>query len=148
MELFRTFSRFISAASDFFSSKRSVLYPELFWILCTGLGSQTHPQFLKNVDFWWKLTSPFVVIESREWYFDLFRMQNSENFPRLCSWTPLGRACRPLPQDSLIIKLAPPKKLLDMALKVWVEEKLGEQKEDIEIKIFSSTLSFKQSWHY
>ena len=50
------------------------------------------PQTLESVDFWHKLSSPFVVAEPWEQCFELFRMQNSQNFPVLCPWTPLRRA--------------------------------------------------------
>ena len=49
------------------------------------------PQTLKSVDFWCKLSSPYVVAEPRERCFQLFRMQNSQNFPGLRPWTSLGR---------------------------------------------------------
>ena len=50
------------------------------------------PQTLQSMDFWCKLSSPFVIAEPRERCFELFRMQNSKNFPGLCPWTPLGKA--------------------------------------------------------
>ena len=75
-----------------------VPYRELFWSRYTGLGSQT--QTLKNVKINSsknrQLTFHTLVpqcVEPREEYFELLRMQNSQNFPGLCSWTPLGRAC-------------------------------------------------------
>ena len=53
--------------------------------------------------------------EPRERWFELFRMQNSQNFPRLRPWIPLGRAYSatttpnpPPPPDT-------PKKLLHTA---------------------------------
>ena len=33
--------------------------------------------------------------EPQERCFELFRMQNSQNFPTLCPWTPLGKAYSP-----------------------------------------------------
>ena len=42
--------------------------------------------------FWCKFLSPFLVPEPQEQCFEIFRMQNSQKFPGLCTWTPLGRA--------------------------------------------------------
>ena len=50
------------------------------------------PQTLKSVDFWCKLSSPFIVTEPQEQCFELFRMQNSQHFPGFHPWTPLGKA--------------------------------------------------------
>ena len=52
----------------------------------------SNPQIFKSVDFWCKLLSTFLVAEPREQCFELFRMQNSQNLPRFCPWTLLGRA--------------------------------------------------------
>ena len=46
----------------------------------------------KSVDFWCKLLSLFGFAEPQERCFELFRMQNNQNFPGLCPLTPLGRA--------------------------------------------------------
>ena len=35
--------------------------------------------------------SPFIVVEPWERCFELFRMQNSQDFLKLCPWTPLVR---------------------------------------------------------
>ena len=35
--------------------------------------------------------SPFIVVEQWEWCSELFRMQNSQDFLKLCSWTPWAR---------------------------------------------------------
>ena len=73
------------------------------------------PQTLKSVDFWRKFSSPFVFAEPREQCFELFRMQNSRNFPRLRPWTPLGCNAPRLPNcttvflSSLVEKLSPQK---------------------------------------
>ena len=40
----------------------------------------SNPQTLKSVDFWCKLSSMFLVTEPREQCFELFRMQNTQNF--------------------------------------------------------------------
>ena len=37
--------------------------------------------------------SPFIVVEPWERFFELFRMQNSQDFLKLCLWTPLVRFC-------------------------------------------------------
>lgn len=53
--------------------------------------------------FWCKFLSPFLVPEPQEQCFEIFRMQNSQKFPGLCTWTPLGRAYNtpsPRPLDS------------------------------------------------
>ena len=54
--------------------------------------------------FWCKFLSPFLVPEPQEQCFEIFRMQNSQKFPGLCTWTPLGRAYNtpspPPPLDS------------------------------------------------
>ena len=85
------------------------------------------PQTLKSVDFWRKFSSPFVFAEPREQCFELFRMQNSRNFPRLRPWTPLGCNAPRLPNcttvflSSLVEKLTT-KILLDTALNLYLFE--------------------------
>ena len=69
--------------------------------------------------FWCKFLSPFLVPEPQEQCFEIFRMQNSQKFPGLCTWTPLGRAYNtPNPPTPTYTgqKTRTPKKLLDMAL--------------------------------
>ena len=93
--------------------------------------SKHDPETLKSVDFWFKLSSPFVVAEPQERCFELFRVQNSHNFLELCPWNPLGGASStplppPLPQTPQLHnsfspcyarqKTGTPKKLLDTAL--------------------------------
>ena len=70
----------------------SVSYPEIFWSRYTGLGSQTKTPKLSKVLISQKFSSPFVVAEPREQCFELFRMQNNQNFLGLCPWTPWERA--------------------------------------------------------
>ena len=83
------------------------------------------PQTLKSVDFWCKLLLPFVAAEPQEQCSELFRMQNSQNFPGFCPWTPLGSAYSAPKAPQLHNGFSPcytcwktstPKKLLDMAL--------------------------------
>lgn len=73
-------------------------------------------QILKSVDFWCELSPPFVVAVLRERCFELFRIQNSRNFPGFCSYTPLERAFSdPALPDSPVAQRYP-QKLLDTAL--------------------------------
>ena len=92
--------------------------------------SKHDPQTLKSVDFWFKLSSPFVVAEPQEWCFELFRMQNSHNFLELCPRNPLGGASSTPPPPrlpscttvfllaTLVKKPAPPKNC-------WIQHWLG-----------------------
>ena len=53
-------------------------------------------------------------LEPQEGCFELLRMQISKNPPRLCSWTPLGRACSTpsrLPSCTMVFLVALVKKL-------------------------------------
>ena len=70
-----------------------VPYPELFWGQYTSLGFQTQTP----IDFWCKLSSLFVVAGPQWQSFEQFRMQNNQQFPGLCPWTPLRRAYSPPP---------------------------------------------------
>ena len=99
-----------------------VPYPELFWGQYTSLGFQTQTP----IDFWCKLSSLFVVAGPQWQSFEQFRMQNNQQFPGLCPWTPLRRAYSPPPRltnyttvfllTMLAEKPAPSKKLLDSVL--------------------------------
>ena len=113
-----------------------VPYRELFWSRYTSLGSQT--QTLKNVKINSsknrQLTFHTLVpqcVEQREECFELLRMQNSQNFPGICYWTPLRRACSAPSRllsctmvflATLVKKPVPPKKLLDTALTSFFEK--------------------------
>ena len=74
-------------------------------------------QMLISVDFWCKLLSIFLVAELREWCFELFRMQNSQNFQGFAPghhWGGLAPHQTPRLHNSyfpamLVKKLAPPK---------------------------------------
>ena len=59
----------------------------------------SNPQTLKSVNFWCKLSSTFFIAEPRQRCFELFRMQNSQKFPGLCPWTPLGRVYSAAPDS-------------------------------------------------
>ena len=69
------------------AESRATLKP-VYWF---GIPN-SDPQTLKRVDFCCKLLSLFIVTEPREQYFELFRMQNSQNFTWLHPWTPLRSA--------------------------------------------------------
>ena len=73
---------------------RAILKP-LYRIGIPNSNSET----LKSVDFWCKLSSMFLVAESRERCSELFRTQNSEKFPEFRPWTPLGRAYSAAPDS-------------------------------------------------
>ena len=71
----------------------SVPYPELFWSRYTVLGSQTQTPKLSKVLISGISFRHHSLSQSQwEQCFELFRMQNSQNFPVLCPWTPLRRA--------------------------------------------------------
>ena len=101
-----------------------VPYRELFWSRYTSLGSQT--QTLKNVKINSsknrQLTFHTLVpqrVEPWEGCFELLRMQNRQNFPGLCFWSPLGRADSAPSRLLSCTRLAgygSPQKLLDTAL--------------------------------
>ena len=84
------------------------------------------PQTLKSVDFWCKLSSPFVITEPWEQSFELFRIQNSQNFPWLHLWISQGKAYNTPSLTSQLQNIFSPcylhwktgthKKLLDTAL--------------------------------
>ena len=71
----------------FSAVSRDILKP-LYWFGVPNQDSQT----LKSVDFWCKLSSPFVVAEPQYQCFELFRMQNNQNFLGLCPWILWERA--------------------------------------------------------
>ena len=80
----------------------------------------------RTLRLWCKLSSPIIVAEPRQKFFELFRMQNNQRFPGLCPWTPLGKvyfslpprlpSCRTVFPRYTRPKAGTPKKLLDMAL--------------------------------
>ena len=70
----------------------SVLYPELFWSQYTGLGSQTQTSKCSKVLISCVSFCQRYLLQSKERYFELFRMQNSQTFPGFHPWTLLGRA--------------------------------------------------------
>ena len=58
-------------------------------------------------------------VEPQEGCFELLRIQNRQNFPGLCPWTPLGRAYSTpsrLPSCTTVAGYGSPPKLLDTAL--------------------------------
>ena len=58
-------------------------------------------------------------VEPQEGCFELLRIQNRQNFPGLCPWTPLGRAYSApsrLPSCTTVAGYGSPQKLLDTAL--------------------------------
>ena len=79
--------------------------------------------FQCRVYFWCKLSSTFLVAEPREWYFELFRMQNSQKISRVSPLDSTGEGlqwCPRLPQWFFsLLRLSKnwhPQKLVDMAL--------------------------------
>ena len=103
-----------------------VLYPELFWSWYTCLGSQTQtPKLSKVLISGLSFRHHSLLPSHNSNVLSLFRMQNSQNFLRLCPWTPPGRAYR-APQNTQLYnefspsytrrKTSTPQKLLDTAL--------------------------------
>ena len=103
-----------------------VPYPELFGSQYTGLGSWNQTPklskvLLSGVSIRYRSLSP----SHKSDVLSLFRMQNSQNFLELCTWTPLGRAYS-APQTTQMHngfspcytcqKTSTPPKLLDMTL--------------------------------
>ena len=103
------------------------------WLLSHSIVNEFHPKVLKavwqdisvsypfqcHVYFWCKLSSTFLVAEPREWYFELFRMQNSQKISRVLPLDSTGEGlqwCPRLPGCTMVFllatlvkKLAPPK---------------------------------------
>ena len=65
----------------------------------------------QSLDFWCKLSSPFVVAESQKRCFELFRMENSQIFSELHPWT-----AQRLFSLLHSLKASTLQKLLDMAM--------------------------------